>query len=101
MALAFQGGARAQDATPVCISNGISYQAGEVACIPGCHGAQRLARCDVVANYASWTTIANQCPSALLTPIPKGSAFRPVQLSCNLMPNAPFAQFQGDRGLIR
>src|SRR5689334_16761871 len=89
------GSAMAQNASPLCLSNGISYQVGEIACIPGCHGAQRLARCDVAGTAASWTTIATQCPQARVTPIPQGSAFRPVVMACNMMPNAPFAQFQG------
>ena len=55
----------------VCTSAGNSYQAGDYACIPACHGQRRLARCDVAGQSASWTYVSNACPSAMInTPWP-------------------------------
>lgn len=78
-AVAFVGPAMAQDApaTPIpetpqslsCLSSGQVYMPGQIACIPGCHGAERLARCDVVENYTTWTTVSNDCPIANASPI--------------------------------
>lgn len=50
----------------VCTSAGNSYNAGDYACIPACHGQRRLARCDVVGQSASWTYVSNACPSAMI-----------------------------------
>ncbi|HMN87380.1 MAG TPA: hypothetical protein PKA74_15530 [Bauldia sp.] len=52
----------------VCINAGIQYKVGEFACIAACHGQRRLARCDVVAEQASWTTVSEVCPSAMIVP---------------------------------
>ena len=50
----------------VCTSAGNTYQPGDFACIPACHGQRRLARCDVVGQSASWTYVSNACPSAMI-----------------------------------
>jgi len=77
-----------------CIANGQAYSPGEIACVPACHGRQRLARCDAVAQSADWTTISDACPSARLTPLPPGNPAYPTVLACTLMTDAPFAQVQ-------
>jgi hypothetical protein len=58
----------AQDARPICINAGHQYQVGDYACLPGCHGRQRYARCDALGTAASWTYISEVCPIALLAP---------------------------------
>ncbi len=66
--------ALAQDAaappvsTAVCTNAGNQYKVGEYACIAACHGERRLARCDAVAQAASWTYVSNACPSAMINP---------------------------------
>ncbi len=50
----------------VCLSAGNTYQAGDYACIPACHGQRRLARCDANGQTASWTYVSNACPSAMI-----------------------------------
>lgn len=61
--------AQAQDATPMtCVAAGKSYRIGDVACIPACHGSQRLARCELSTTGVSWTPISDSCPSARSTP---------------------------------
>ncbi len=50
----------------VCTSAGNTYQVGDYACIPACHGQRRLARCDVAGQSASWTYVSNACPSAMI-----------------------------------
>ena len=77
-----------------CIANGQAYSPGEIACVPACHGRQRLARCDAIAQSADWTTISDACPSARLTPLPPGNPAYPTVLACTLMTDAPFAQVQ-------
>lgn len=77
-----------------CLANGQAYTPGEVACVPGCHGRQRLARCDALAASADWTTLSESCPSARLTPLPPGNPAHPVVLACSWMTNAPYAQVQ-------
>lgn len=58
--------ANAQEMSTTCVSAGNVYKAGDVACIPACHGQQRLARCDAATDTAQWTTVSNTCPSAML-----------------------------------
>ncbi len=82
------------DQTLSCLANGQAYTPGEVACVPGCHGRQRLARCDAASTSADWTTISDACPSALMTPLPPGNPAHPTLLACVMMPYAPFAQIQ-------
>lgn len=67
-ALAFP--AAAQDATPipVCVGAGNFYQVGDYACLPGCHGRQRYARCDTLGASAAWTYISEVCPIASISP---------------------------------
>jgi len=57
---------QAQDATPVCTNAGVTYKVGDTACLPACHGAQRYAKCEVVGTSASWTTISDVCPVAMI-----------------------------------
>jgi hypothetical protein len=52
-----------------CLNSGASYTPGQIVCIPGCHGAQRLARCDVVNGATAWTTVSENCPTANVSPI--------------------------------
>jgi hypothetical protein len=66
------GPALAEDAptasTLVCTNAGTQYKVGEYACIAACHGQRRLARCDAVAQSASWTYVSDACPSAMINP---------------------------------
>ncbi len=62
------GSALAAEATQICRDAGHDYKVGDFACIAACHGKRRYARCDVVAEKASWTFISDACPSANLTP---------------------------------
>lgn len=57
-----------QEATPVCLNAGHQYAIGDYACLPGCHGRQRYARCDALGVTASWTYISDVCPIALIAP---------------------------------
>jgi hypothetical protein len=49
-----------------CSVAGLSYKVGEFACVPACHEAKRLARCDLVSEKALWTFVSDACPSASL-----------------------------------
>lgn len=49
-----------------CAAGGQIYDVGDVACIPACHGQQQLAKCEQAGAGASWTSISNSCPSALI-----------------------------------
>ena len=60
--------AQAQEAS--CSNAGNVYQVGDVACIAACHGRQRLAKCELVSNAATWTTLSESCPSARLMSVP-------------------------------
>jgi len=60
--------ASAQDASPICLNAGHQYQVGDYACLPGCHGRQRYARCDALGVAASWTYISEVCPIASIAP---------------------------------
>jgi hypothetical protein len=64
----------AQEATPICQNAGNVYQVGDFACIAACHGARRLARCDQLADAATWTYVSDVCPSAWIVPPPPGNA---------------------------
>ena len=64
----------AQDATPICRNAGNVYQIGDFACIAACHGARRLARCDQIAESATWTYVSEVCPSAHLVPPPSDNS---------------------------
>jgi hypothetical protein len=77
-----------------CLANGQAYTPGEIACVPGCHGRQRLARCDAISASADWTTISDNCPTARLTPLPPGNPAYPTVMVCSWMTSAPYAQVQ-------
>lgn len=62
------GPVSAQDTLPLCLNAGHQYQVGDYACLPGCHGRQRYARCDALGAAASWTYISDVCPIALISP---------------------------------
>jgi hypothetical protein len=68
------GTARGQEATLACTNAGNSYKVGEFACIAACHGARRLARCDIVVESATWTYVSDVCPSAMFVPGPPAEA---------------------------
>ena len=79
--------ASAEEATLVCLSSGHSYQVGDFACIPACHGKLRYARCAMVKEKASWTFISDVCPSANLTPPePTGVTLMPVATAMSPIP---------------
>jgi hypothetical protein len=64
----------AQEATLVCRNAGNIYKVGEFACVAACHGARRLARCDLVLKTATWTYVSEVCPSARFVPGPPADA---------------------------
>ena len=68
------GTVRGQEATLACTNAGNSYKVGEFACIAACHGARRLARCDIVVESATWTYVSDVCPSAMFVPGPPAEA---------------------------
>jgi hypothetical protein len=75
--------AHAQDmSSGTCTAGGHIYQPGDIACIPACHGQQRLAKCDQSAKGFTWTTISDSCPSAMNLLSPRqdlaSAAFMPV-----------------------
>ncbi len=76
----------AADATAVCLNSGRQYKVGEFACIPACHGQRRLARCDKVAETASWTYVSDACPSALLPPGLLDASARPMPVAMTPIP---------------
>jgi hypothetical protein len=83
--------ANGQEASPTCTNGGNTYQIGELACIAACHGRRQLAKCEVVANVATWTQVSNVCPSALMTSpppdlsrIPAVAAMSPIPPNINL-----------------
>jgi hypothetical protein len=83
--------AAAQDVKPstaLCMNSGNEYKVGEYACISACHGARRLARCDAVAQTASWTYVSDACPSAMAPPSIMESCAKPVvtAMSPSLLP---------------
>jgi hypothetical protein len=78
--------AAAQDASPLCINAGHQYQVGDYACLPGCHGRQRYARCDVLGASASWTYISEVCPIAMITPAMPASATLTVATAMSPIP---------------
>jgi hypothetical protein len=67
-------GAIAQEATLVCTNAGNTYKVGEFACVAACHGARRLARCDMILKSATWTYVSEVCPSARFVPGPPAEA---------------------------
>ena len=76
----------AQDATPLCLNAGYQYQVGDYACLPGCHGRQRYARCDALGVAASWTYISEVCPIALISPAMPASATLTVATAMSPIP---------------
>lgn len=78
--------AGAQDATPLCINAGHQYQVGDYACLPGCHGRQRYARCDALGAAASWTYISEVCPIAMLEPATPVNATLTVSAAMSPIP---------------
>lgn len=87
-----------QNATLVCTNAGVQYSVGEYACIPACRGQRRLARCDTVAERASWTYVDDACPSAMIinppwpsdwTEVPVVAVMTPIPLVVNLSAIAP------------
>jgi hypothetical protein len=81
-----------QNASLVCSSGGLTYRVGEYACIPACHGARRLARCDVEGGASfqqvTWIYISDMCPSAMIInpPWPEDWNALPVQTSMSPIP---------------
>jgi hypothetical protein len=67
--------ANGQEAAPItCIAQGRDYRIGDIACIPACHGQQRLAKCEQTNNGGvTWTSISDTCPQAMHTPLPQMS----------------------------
>ncbi|MGX7873182.1 hypothetical protein ACVDG5_010655 [Mesorhizobium sp. ORM6] len=59
-------------AAPECLANGKSYPVGQVACLTVADQSH-LARCDMVLNNTSWTTIDDHCPENTQAPHPQVS----------------------------
>ena len=81
--------ALAQDVAPntaTCMNSGNQYKVGEYACIAACHGARRLARCDAVAQTASWTYVSDACPSALAPPSLMDITKKPIATAMTPIP---------------
>lgn len=78
----------AQQSAPACVSRGVAYRPGETVCIPACHGRQRLARCDMAGNVASWTTLSDSCPVASVRPEPGATLAGNATLACLVSPVA-------------
>jgi hypothetical protein len=78
--------AAADTASLFCFNSGNKYKVGAYACIAACHGQRRLARCDVIAEIASWTYVSNTCPSALLPPSPWDTNLTPVAVAMTPLP---------------
>jgi hypothetical protein len=76
----------ADNSTSICLNAGNQYKVGEYACIAACHGERRLARCDAVADQASWTFVSNACPSALLPPSPSDATALPLAVAMTPIP---------------
>ncbi len=89
-------------AAELCLNAGVQYKVGEYACIAACHGDRRLARCDALAQTASWTYISDACPSAMInqpwpsewTEIPVVAAMTPIPLTVNLSAPTPAIQLK-------
>jgi len=104
-----------KNATPVCMSGGVQYKAGDYACLPACHGRRRLARCEVNGSggQALWSYVSDACPSAMIdnppwpsdwSELPVATDMTPLPLTVNLSAVAPqFAPRIGShwRALIR
>jgi hypothetical protein len=83
--LAFSfAGAGAQEVA--CVNSGNIYKIGDIACLPGCHGQQRLARCDMGTNTGTWTTVSNTCPSAMIFDALKPRQWTAMQDFCTMTP---------------
>ena len=79
----------AQDVAPqsaTCLNSGNQYKVGEYACIAACHGARRLARCDAVAQTASWTYVSDACPSAMAPPSIMDATNKPLSVAMTPIP---------------
>jgi hypothetical protein len=92
-------GAVAQEQMAVCLNAGHQYQVGDYACLPGCHGRQRYARCDALGTAASWTYISEVCPIAAISPaMPKSatliaaSVMSPIPYEVTMSALSPMAE---------
>jgi hypothetical protein len=92
-------GAAAEELMAVCLNAGHQYQVGDYACLPGCHGRQRYARCDALGTAASWTYISDVCPIAAISPaMPKSatlvveSAMTPIPYEVTMSALSPMAE---------
>ncbi len=75
------------EASLICTNAGNQYHVGDFACLPACHGRQRYARCDAVADTATWTYVSDVCPMALLSPAePPGVSFAPILTAMSPIP---------------
>ncbi len=74
-------------ATLACTNAGSRYQIGEFACIAACHQQRRLARCDAIAEKASWTYVSESCPTAMINaPWPSDWTEVPAATSMSVKP---------------
>jgi len=81
------GAASAQQTKLTCLNAGNIYSVGEFACIAACHGARQLARCDRIADAATWSYVSDVCPSAHFVPPPPDNASQlPVVTAMSRLP---------------
>lgn len=78
--------AAAEDTALICLNAGHQYQVGDYACLPGCHGRQRYARCDALGPATTWTYISEVCPVALFSPPLPVSATLVVETAMSPIP---------------
>jgi hypothetical protein len=84
-----------------CTNAGLQYAVGEFACIAACHGQRRLARCDAVAEKATWTYVQENCPTAMInqpwpsdwSEVPVLAAMSPIPVNVNRSVEAADTRF--------
>jgi hypothetical protein len=91
----------ASSTTLACTNAGLRYSVGDFACIAACHGQRRLARCDDVAEKATWTYVQENCPTSMInqpwpsewTEVPALAAMSPIPVTVDRSVSAPDARF--------
>ncbi len=76
------------NAVQSCTSGGLTYQVGEYACLPACHGERRLAQCEVsvTTKQPLWTYVSDGCPSAMIINPPWPSDWTETPVATNMTP---------------
>lgn len=100
--------------TLACTNSGSRYKVGEFACIAACHQQRRLARCDAIAEKASWTYVSESCPTAMINapwpsdwtevPVVTAMSVKPLVVNLTAIPandRLAFAAFSGAGTITR